>query len=330
MNAAPMKPAGGMKPARSILLRVAVAGVAALTLVLSSTGGAGSTGPFDMTGVSQIQFVVPPVGPIPEIHTNCLARAEQTPGPLNFDTLTLRASCYTVTKTGSGTPPAPPPPPPAYLPRDHRILAGLVNLTTGEVSLAFDTCIRLLVEEVWTDISVQLSGSATKSGWSEVPDSGSVTLNLDQDLIPEDCNPVGSTEITNSFTPVNLPLNHNADIDSVGAVNPDECTTWEELGTDQTKGGLRDPWNPYDIFDVTGLTGQPDGIVDLLYDILGVIQHYQPAFGGEPPYDAQYDRGGQLGPASWNKDSPDGIIDLLNDILGTITQYLHDCTGAPN
>lgn len=47
----------------------------------------------------------------------------------------------------------------------------------------------------------------------------------------------------------------------------------------------------------------PDYIVDLLLDVLGVIQHYQPAAGGAPPYDPLFDL------------NIDGVIDLLNDIL---------------
>ena len=311
------------------LVRGAVALMAAMTLALASNGGAGSTGPFDLTGVSRIEFIVPAAGPIPEIHTNCLARAAQSPGPPRFDTVTLRASCDTVTKTGPGTPAAPPPPPPAYLPADHRILLGVVSQTTGDVSLAFDLCVQLEVEGVPTGLSVLLGGVATKSGWSEAPDSGSVTLNLDQDGDPSDCDTVGSTEISNTFTPANLPLNHNADIDDSGTVAPDSCTTWEELGTDPLKGGLRDPWNAYDMYDIaSGGGGPPDGEVDLFSDVLGVILHY--SLDGAPPYDARYDRGASAGPNTWNMTGPDGIIDLFTDILGVIVQFSHDCTDAPN
>ena len=312
------------------LVRGAVALMAAVTLLLASNGGAGSTGPFDLTGVSQIEFVVPAVGPIPEIHSSCLARAEQGPGPIGFDSLTLRASCYTITKTGPGTPAAPPPPPPPYLPADHRLLLGVVNQTTGEVSLAFDLCIQLEVEGVPTGLTVLLGGAAAKTGgWSEEPDSGTVTLNLDQDADPSDCDTEDSTEISNTFTPANLPLNHNADIDLTGTVAPDSCTTWEELGTDPLKGGLRDPWNAYDMYDVASSGGgPPDGEVDLFSDVLGVIQHY--SLDGSPPYDVRFDRGASVGPSAWNMTEPDGVIDLFTDILGVIGQYFHNCTDEPN
>ncbi len=114
-------------------------------------------------------------------------------------------------------------------------------------------------------------------------------------------------------------------VDTDGDGCPDAREIQTGIGS-QTSGGLRDPLNPWDFYDVEGFAGpQPDGFIDLLTDILPVIQHYQPADGGAPPYDAHYDRGGMIGPYSWNKGPPDGVIDLLNDILGVITQYGHDC-----
>ena len=88
---------------------------------------------------------------------------------------------------------------------------------------------------------------------------------------------------------------------------------------------MRNSHNRWDFYDVAGLSGPTaDGIVDLLYDILGVIAHYSPQ--GAPPYDAHYDRGPSSGPNPWNMTAPDGSIDLLNDILGVIVQHGHDCT----
>ncbi len=83
-----------------------------------------------------------------------------------------------------------------------------------------------------------------------------------------------------------------------------------------TQGGGRDYLDPYDWYDIN-----QDGVIDLLNDILGVIQHYQPTPGGAPPYDVVYDRGPTTGPNGWNRAPPDGVIDLLNDILGVIQQY---------
>ena len=93
-------------------------------------------------------------------------------------------------------------------------------------------------------------------------------------------------------------------------------------------GGLRDPLNPWDFYDVAGLAGpSPDGVIDLLNDVLGVVQHFSPM--GGPPYDVSFDRGPTTGPNPWNMTAPDGAIDLLNDILGVISQHGHSCQTLP-
>ena len=99
----------------------------------------------------------------------------------------------------------------------------------------------------------------------------------------------------------------------------DGCSDSQELGLDETLGGLRNPLIPWDFYDTNG-----DQVIDLLNDILGVILHYSPT--GAPPYDITFDRGPTAGPNAWNMTAPDGVIDLLNDILGVIQQYNHDCT----
>ena len=104
----------------------------------------------------------------------------------------------------------------------------------------------------------------------------------------------------------------------------DGCTDQQEMGLDETKGGLRDYLNPHDFYDVLGGGGgPPDQIIDLPNDILGVILHFSP--GGGPPYDTNFDRGPSTGPNPWNMTAPDGVIDLPNDILGVILQFGHDC-----
>ena len=108
----------------------------------------------------------------------------------------------------------------------------------------------------------------------------------------------------------------------------DGCTDGAELGLDAAKGGLRNPLNEWDFSDVAGSPppggdGNPDRIIDLPNDILGVIQHYAPL--GTPPYDVQFDRGLQIGANVWDKGPPDGVIDLPNDILGVIQQFNHNC-----
>ncbi len=125
---------------------------------------------------------------------------------------------------------------------------------------------------------------------------------------------------TPAATPTTTPTPDLTDSDGDG------CSDLRENGSDETLGGLRDPLNPWDFYDVAGLSGPtPDGYIDLLFDILGVIQHYQPTPGGAPPYDIAFDRGPTTGPNAWNMTAPDGVIDLLTDILGVIRQFNHDC-----
>ena len=99
-----------------------------------------------------------------------------------------------------------------------------------------------------------------------------------------------------------------------------------ELG-DETKCGRRDPYNPYDYYDVSI---PRDGVIDLPNDILGVQLHFAP--GGYAAGDENWDRppvmtGAGLG-SIWNRGSPDGVIDLPNDILGVINQF--NPAGCPD
>ena len=106
----------------------------------------------------------------------------------------------------------------------------------------------------------------------------------------------------------------------------DGCSDKRENGTDPGRGGLRDPGNRWDYYDVTSdAQGNfaPDGVIDLPNDILGVILHFAP--GGYPPADEFYDRAPSVGPNHWNRNSADGVIDLPNDILGVVLQFHHNC-----
>ena len=93
----------------------------------------------------------------------------------------------------------------------------------------------------------------------------------------------------------------------------DGCNDVAELGAEPAQGGQRDPLNPWDFYDTNG-----DGVIDLAYDIFGVILAYD-------SYDVIYDRGPSAGPNPWNMTARDGVIDLSNDILGVIQQYSHSC-----
>ena len=125
---------------------------------------------------------------------------------------------------------------------------------------------------------------------------------------------------------------HNTDSDSDGIPDGDEdfdgdgCGNLRELGTDETLGGLRDPLNPWDYFDVNG-----DKHIDVPNDLLPVILAYlqgplDPG-GPGPLYTAAKDRGPPKPGAqfAWQRTGPDGHIDVPNDLLPIILQYLHTC-----
>ncbi|OGO50654.1 MAG: hypothetical protein A2148_03215 [Chloroflexi bacterium RBG_16_68_14] len=99
----------------------------------------------------------------------------------------------------------------------------------------------------------------------------------------------------------------------------DGCGDGAELGSDPTRGGRRDPLNPWDFYDVN-----KDGRISASNDVLPVIMRYR-VRAGDARYDPIYDRGPSRGPYPWNMTAPDGRIDANNDVLGILFQYGHDC-----
>jgi hypothetical protein len=171
---------------------------------------------------------------------------------------------------------------------------------------------------------VQLSQAANlqKTGGHA---SGTSILAVDT-AVPFDCAPgPGTTTTTGPLTLTPLAENHNED--SAAAVAAlgvaDSCSDYEELGATASQGGLRDPFNPYDFYDVNG-----DKFISLPADILAVAA----AFGGSggPNYHPSKDRGSTIGPNSWNKNGPDGYINVPDDITGVQLQFGHSCVAAPN
>ncbi len=149
-----------------------------------------------------------------------------------------------------------------------------------------------------------------------VPKVGSLTIDC---LVLPTPTPTATPTYTPTPTPTATPTPIPVDTDGDG------CTDDRENGPDETLGGLRDPLNPWDFYDVPDAGGAPpDGEIDLFTDILGVILHY--SLDGSPPYDVRFDRGPSIGPNPWSMTAPNGSIDLFVDILGVIQQYGHDCT----
>ncbi len=197
----------------------------------------------------------------------------------------------------------------------HTVLTGRVNNTTNNLEL------RGCFED--EDASSSLGNVYVEMAVNKNTGVGTVDIWVEQDI--GNCNgtyafggyesfigdpPAGAYDDAESWV-VRQPGGKTRDTDQDGIPNAVEL---RDNGT--TDCGLRDPFNPYDWYDVN-----QDGVIDLLNDILGVIQHYAP--GGAPPYDVNWDRPPSMtgGAGHWNRGAPDGVIDLLNDILGVIQQY---------
>jgi hypothetical protein len=101
----------------------------------------------------------------------------------------------------------------------------------------------------------------------------------------------------------------------------DSCPDKKELSDTPTSGGLRDPWNPYDFFDVIGTGHQI-----LVPDILAVVQQYFiDDLPGPIDYTSKTDRTAIVGANSWNLGPPDGL-QRVPDILAVLKQYFHECS----
>jgi hypothetical protein len=101
----------------------------------------------------------------------------------------------------------------------------------------------------------------------------------------------------------------------------DGCSDAEEIqkggaGT-QAFGGLRDPYNRWDFFDVDGDTN-----IGLFGDIFTVAFDFGTA-GSDATDRAAPIPGGNL----WNLPGPDGLVNLFDDIFGVAFQFGHDCTA---
>jgi len=116
----------------------------------------------------------------------------------------------------------------------------------------------------------------------------------------------------------------------------DGCADGEEAaGSDEALGGLRDPLNAWDFYDVPLPVGDPGtGTRDRQIDgndWLAVQSKFGATEGDPipdaPPYDPAYDRS-EPSPNPWNTQAPDGVIDG-NDVLWNLEQFGHSCFGPP-
>ena len=348
------------RPRIGSLVRGAVALIAAMTLLLASNGGASSTGTFDLTGITCMDLYLDetPSPPLMKGDPHDEGDRRTTKILSRIEPSASQEGAWDVTSVaysgpGGLIPDFPPSAETCKVKGDgNELHAGLDYLP---VSNDRPTATAKLVQEgddLNLDYTIcQLEGGAL--GWvrsefsivfvdgkPSTQDFGilTATLNVDPPSNPEDPTSCG-TEGNLTFN--NVIIESTARVGTKGAPQPsladdwdnDGCSDWNELSTDETAGGKRDPFNPYDIYDVNG-----DGAITLLIDILEVIRHFAPTgytaeHGYTPEQEAEYaiyDRGLALGPNGWNRNGPDGKITLLIDILGVIRQAFHDCTDVPN
>jgi polyvinyl alcohol dehydrogenase (cytochrome) len=119
---------------------------------------------------------------------------------------------------------------------------------------------------------------------------------------------------TRTDTPTATPTTDPA-TDSDG----DGCSDTEENGTVPALGGLRDPQNPWDFYDVNASRK-----VDAA-DIALVRAHFNGG-GPTPPASARFDR--SAGAHVWAPGPPDGAISAL-DIALVRASFIHNCQAFP-
>ena len=126
----------------------------------------------------------------------------------------------------------------------------------------------------------------------------------------------------------------------------DGCSDAKELGAGIQAGGLRDPWNVYDVFDTpVGTAGQPgttgrNSVVNI-GDVTRVIGNFNRTDSGKAAtpnrnddilattldpskYHPAYDRGSPVGLFSHNLSSGDGVVNI-GDVTRVIAQFNTVC-----
>jgi hypothetical protein len=188
------------------------------------------------------------------------------------------------------------------------------------------------------DITVQLDKTSGQA-------SGTFIITEDY-AEPFDCADGDQTVGALTLTP--LAQSHDLDYWGGGMTGPDGCSTWEELDTNQNVGGLRDPFNFWDFFDVWAPSGSAfvkDWRVNIIDQGVVVNRSGSHDAGGTAPnnrnsdplipptsgsgYHVSADRSSPLtGSNVWNLSPPDGQINII-DIGLVVAQGGHSCFAPP-
>ena len=102
----------------------------------------------------------------------------------------------------------------------------------------------------------------------------------------------------------------------------DGCGDVQEMGSNASKGGLRDPADRWDFFDVASNNEPPDGVVDTM-DAMAVAFRW-PSKVGDILYDSRYDRSVQLVNGPFDLGPPDGAINF-QDLQALYAQFGAAC-----
>jgi len=110
----------------------------------------------------------------------------------------------------------------------------------------------------------------------------------------------------------------------------DGCSDAEEFGSNPSLGGLRNPDDPWDVYDIAGFYGSeqsgPDGVIDALDVQLVAFRWNTQA--GDAIYDSGSDRSVELVDGPYDLGPPDGQI-TISDLQAVMSQFGLTCLGAP-
>ena len=266
-----------------------------------------------------------PTSPIPPKFDALLLKIEGLPGPPGLRT-SLSAKLNTAQRLAERANPC----------ASANVLGAFINQVEAQTGIMISASdASLLLAQAKSIIDELLDGVTCPpdpdTDGDLMTDSAEITLGTNPSNPDTDTDiPSDGMELLHTGTD---PLDPDTDGDGTpdGGEDPDMdgCTTGAEVQTapgSETTGGLRDPLNEWDFYDVDG-----DGSIDVVFDILPVILAYQQGpndpGGPGPNYTAAKDRGPPVAGAvyPWHRTGPDGSIDVPNDLLPIIFQYLHSC-----
>ena len=283
-----------------LLAMVVSASLIMLVGLLIFTKEASGAGPYTVPQLSLLNATIPANLLADQIQIKCLVRVDQ-----NVTKLYTRSACY------QAEDPDPMPPPPYQAGFEHVVVNTTLNQSTGQIVIPYFPCQVVVpgVLAVGTNLNIQLS----KSGGMA---NGTIVLTIDT-TSPWNC--ADGAQVTGQLTAIPLPINHKQDGDS--------CPDYKELGSDPRRGGDRDPFNPYDFYDVIGwdyvnwVSTPPEVLIDVMDTQNKAFRIWSQA--GDPIFDKSKDRS-KIGPDPWDLGPPDGVInwDDLNAVQG---QHGHDC-----